>query len=1269
MKPPKSWLTEYAANKHKTKSNEEQSSKRSNNGSFGGNGNGNTDNSHRYYMAKKIDMQRGQFGLVLPPDPRNFSDNENENENENEKRLEVQNNIELSTNMSKEERSRNRNRNPKLNKLRNEHISPEKECGHGMNNILSRLKKKHPRSGSKIKLLDERKKRQKSSIDKTDGVQSSQPKHTTEAEHVENNFENDVDDCENDAGTSKFPEPKSALHLKRQRKDLFFLGVTVLVNGYTDPGADTIMRTLHKHGGDLEKYETSRVTHIIAENLSTAKAKIYKKQKRPVPVVKPQWIVDCVEAGRLLPHADYLLDEVREENVCASVKSFFKAKESRECIGQDEGCDEGVLVQEANTAQETDSDNAIGWTALLNSSEEIEPITLYQMEDNGSDDEDNSVTNAASELERYASNYSQSNHPLNQENIVNLNSSASTAIHLLSELVSASAATSKTEHIHLDSSESGRGATAPGVPQTNQTSPHHDCTKISLAETNKTKSSPSKAQGFRGGTRTVGTDPNFLDSYFSSSRLSFIGSFRQRLEKSNRPQSHATRGGNAKRFVFHVDMDCFFAAIAVRNYPQFRDMPVAVGHGWRSDPNGVRGGQVPVAATDEKKKSSSELSTCNYKARKYGVTKGMFEGQARKLCPELVVLPYDFEGYEDASIKVGEILHDCVDECHGAVDQVSCDESYLEFYLDDVDSTDNEDSEPMQAGELARSIGDKLRRAIVETTECTASIGIGPNKLLAKLATNRVKDRGGNGVFIVDDWKTFLKDVKLRELPGIGHNLERKLLSHNMCCVQDVWDISEGELSNILGAGNGSKIYKYCHGEDDRPCKPAERKTIGAECNYGVRFDGPYGVDYMMMGLAKEVEKRMTNVRVLGRHITVKVKERQPGAGPPGKFNGCGKCNDHSKSSNLPGNYATRDADLVTREAMMLLTEIGVEKNEIRGIGIVISKLDSEDDNDKPSGMTTWLNSGSKSPSARTRSPQKPSPPKEGESASDTNPTKTSSEALQCEARLDHGYGNVAACSNVYRIARVDDRVDADNTSNDPEIVDSVSLNTTGRKYDSKRQAKSSTMQPQRPNTHQRKGRAASALRPRASVVKSDGQFNIECMFQLASVKSGESKLSYDGEQVSLTQLGYLPLEIQLQVANNHSASEHVVRRPPPRTLKPVRPKSAEVIEIDEQSTCSQTSGGGIMDLEDDGPSDISVLRKWMDKHSQPSPEDVELVKDFLCVCVSEKRLDDVVCFLRLIKMRSDRWKAFHYQNILGSTEKFILNYQGRTLDLTGLGL
>lgn len=131
--------------------------------------------------------------------------------------------------------------------------------------------------------------------------------------------------------TKQSPSIEIAIHsssIKRKpnyRPDLFFAGVVILVNGHTSPDATTLMRLLHKHGGDLEKYETHRVTHIIAECLSTAKAKIYKKQRKPTPVCRPEWIVDSVKKGVLLPYADYLLDDVMDKDTFGtkSVKTFF----------------------------------------------------------------------------------------------------------------------------------------------------------------------------------------------------------------------------------------------------------------------------------------------------------------------------------------------------------------------------------------------------------------------------------------------------------------------------------------------------------------------------------------------------------------------------------------------------------------------------------------------------------------------------------------------------------------------------------------------------------------------------------------------------------------------------------------------------------------------------------------------------------------------------------------------------------------------------------
>ncbi len=149
--------------------------------------------------------------------------------------------------------------------------------------------------------------------------------------------------------TSTPPTPASSSRKqKKHRPDLFFTGIVVLVNGYTDPDAETIKRLLQRHGGDLEKYETSRVTHIIAVELSTAKANIYKRQKKPTPVCTPNWITDSVREQKLLPHADYLLKNVMDENVFGSkkVKSYFGVQSHNKLEISSDGVEKGTLERD-----------------------------------------------------------------------------------------------------------------------------------------------------------------------------------------------------------------------------------------------------------------------------------------------------------------------------------------------------------------------------------------------------------------------------------------------------------------------------------------------------------------------------------------------------------------------------------------------------------------------------------------------------------------------------------------------------------------------------------------------------------------------------------------------------------------------------------------------------------------------------------------------------------------------------------------------------------
>ena len=180
--------------------------------------------------------------------------------------------------------------------------------------------------------------------------------------------------------------------------------------------------------------------------------------------------------------------------------------------------------------------------------------------------------------------------------------------------------------------------------------------------------------------------------------------------------SGSVKGGTSsvaagcEKFVMLVDMDCFFASVVLRKYPQHRNKPVAVAHAHSNN-------QASTA------NSSSELSTCNYLARQKGVKKGMFLGDAIIKCPDLIVLPYDFEGFQEVSGIVANQLQLYAEQYNGCIEQVSCDEAYVEIYIDPNDCQNKD------IHDFVESLGDHIRADIVKKTECTASIGIGSNKV------------------------------------------------------------------------------------------------------------------------------------------------------------------------------------------------------------------------------------------------------------------------------------------------------------------------------------------------------------------------------------------------------------------------------------------------------------------------------------------------------------------------------------------------------------
>ncbi len=244
------------------------------------------------------------------------------------------------------------------------------------------------------------------------------------------------------------------------------------------------------------------------------------------------------------------------------------------------------------------------------------------------------------------------------------------------------------------------------------------------------------------------------------------------------------------RAIIHLDMDCFYAAIEVRDRPSLRGKPVGVG-GAR-DRRGV-------------------LTTCNYEARKFGVRSAMPTFMALQRCPNLIVLPTRFDVYRREAAIIRGILY----QFTSIIEPLSLDEAYLDVTA--------HPSVPRVAG-----LAQEIRSAIFRKTKLTASAGIGPNKLVAKIASEINKP---NGQFEVkpEDIPAFMRDLPVRKIWGIGEKSERKLEELGVKTCGELQRSSRTELAEIFGKF-GLDLYDLCRGIDDRPVEPDRpRKSLSTE--------------------------------------------------------------------------------------------------------------------------------------------------------------------------------------------------------------------------------------------------------------------------------------------------------------------------------------------------------------------------------------------------------------------------------------------------------
>ena len=299
----------------------------------------------------------------------------------------------------------------------------------------------------------------------------------------------------------------------------------------------------------------------------------------------------------------------------------------------------------------------------------------------------------------------------------------------------------------------------------------------------------------------------------------------------------ATRRGEVKlsvlRWIIHVDMDAFFAAVEQRDHPEYQGKPVIVGG------LGNRG----------------VVSTASYEARRFGVHSALPMITARRLCPQGIFVAGDHHKYAGISQQIMAILN----EYSPLLEQVSVDEAFL-----DVTGMELLYATPV---DIAREI----KRRVKAELALTISAGVAPNKFLAKMASDLQKP---DGLVVVEHGreKEFLHKLPVEKLWGVGDVTAKSLQAKGIKTIGQLAQLQETQLKSFFGQ-NAAVIHALARGFDDRPLvQEREAKSVGAEETFETDLRDVDAMRTVLMGLAERVGWRLRQERVAGRTITLKLR-------------------------------------------------------------------------------------------------------------------------------------------------------------------------------------------------------------------------------------------------------------------------------------------------------------------------------------------------------------------------------------------------------------
>ena len=340
------------------------------------------------------------------------------------------------------------------------------------------------------------------------------------------------------------------------------------------------------------------------------------------------------------------------------------------------------------------------------------------------------------------------------------------------------------------------------------------------------------------------------------------------------------------RRILHIDMDAFYASVEQRDRPELRGKPVAVG----GDPH--RRGVVAAAS---------------YEARKFGVRSAIPMARAVRLCPQLIIVHPDFRKYKAASQTVFDIFRSVTP----LVEPMSLDEAYL-------DVTENAWGEP-----LGRTVALRIKAAIREATNLTASAGVAPNKFLAKIAS-AWKKPDGLTVIAPERVERFLQKLPVDALWGVGPVTAARLRERGIERLVDVRTADDELLRDAVGSWS-DWLRQLANGVDDREVEPHhEPKSSGSENTYSQDLTDINEIRAEVDGMARDAAEWLEEHALLCRTVTIKVRYSD--------FTTITR--SHSRTP------ATRDDEDIAQRAVKLLERTEAASRPVRLLGVSVHNLE-----------------------------------------------------------------------------------------------------------------------------------------------------------------------------------------------------------------------------------------------------------------------------------------------------------------------------------------